>query len=49
MNYRKKLIEVALPLMPLTRLLSVRNRYATGTRARCTCGGRAVRWQRRGR
>ena len=38
--YRKKLIEVALPLDAINKARRGRSRSATGTRARCTSGGR---------
>ena len=34
--------------MPSTRRRRGRSRFATGIRARCTCGGRGVRWRQRG-
>ncbi len=49
MNYKKKLIEVALPLEAINKAVRGRSPSGTGTPPRCTCGGRADRWRRRGR
>ena len=49
MTYKKKLIEVALPLDAINKA-SAREKSIRpmGTRARCTSGGRGGRWRRRG-
>ena len=50
MTYRKKLIEVALPLEAINREAShARNPSGTGTRPRCTSGGHDDHWRRVGR
>ena len=46
---RKKLIEVALPLEAINKASAREKSSVTATRARCTCGGHAGRWRRRGR
>ena len=45
---RKKLIEVALPLEAINAAASREKSFATVIRRRCTCGGRAGHWLRRG-
>jgi hypothetical protein len=47
--YKKKLIEVALPLEAINKARRGRSPSATGTLPRCTCGGHGGRWRRRGR
>jgi adenine-specific DNA methylase len=50
MTYKKKLIEVALPLEAINiasaREKSIRHGHPS---TRCICGGRGGRWRRRGR
>ena len=45
-DHKKKLIEVALPLEAINKASAGRKSSGTGTRARCTCGGRGGRWLR---
>ena len=48
--YRKKLIEVALPLEAINKASAPRrNRSGTAIPARCTCGGRGGLWRPAGR
>jgi len=41
--FRKELIEMALPLAAINKACAWKKSSATGTRARCTCGGRGGR------
>ena len=49
MTYKKKLIEVALPLEAINIASAREKTIATAIPQRCTCGGRGGRWRRRGR
>jgi adenine-specific DNA methylase len=49
MTYKKKLIEVALPLEAINVACAHEKHPGIGATHACISGGRAVRWQRRGR